>query len=150
MRYDSKKQLITEFKKLLLDKQTSQREAAKKLNITPQALTKIMNKQNFSFDDMQKLLSVVNYDMIVEFVPAAIHSSQHYETGQQTVTASKTKHEKHYKTFTDEEEKQIDLQKLSTNVHYQLETALKFGENVLADLMEKARQQEPFVQKQHS
>lgn len=71
MRYESKEQLIIEFKKLLLDKQISQREVAQKLNITPQALTKITNKQNFSFDDMEKLLTAINYNMDVCFVPAA-------------------------------------------------------------------------------
>lgn len=71
MRYTSKEQLIIEFKKLLLDKQLSQREIAHKLNITPQALTKIINKQNFSFDDMEKLLSAVNYGMDIQFIPAA-------------------------------------------------------------------------------
>lgn len=70
MRYESKEQLIIEFKKLLLDKQISQREVAQKLNITPQALTKITNKQNFSFDDMEKLLTAINYNMDVCFVPA--------------------------------------------------------------------------------
>lgn len=69
MEYQSKEQLIIEFKKLLLDKQISQREAAEKLNITPQALTKILNKQNFSFDDMQKLLSTVDYQLFVDFIP---------------------------------------------------------------------------------
>lgn len=69
MLYASKEQLIIEFKKLLLDKQISQREVAQKLNITPQALTKIINKQNFSFDDMEKLLSAVNYDMVIQFIP---------------------------------------------------------------------------------
>ncbi len=70
MLYASKEQLIIEFKKLLLDKQISQREVAQKLNITPQALTKIIKKQNFSFDDMEKLLSAVDYSMVVQFVPA--------------------------------------------------------------------------------
>ena len=66
MKYQSREQLVIEF----LDKQVSQREAAEKLNITPQALTKILNKQNFSFDDMQKLLSAVDYQMLVDFIPA--------------------------------------------------------------------------------
>lgn len=70
MLYASKEQLIIEFNKILLDKQISQREVAQKLNITPQALTKIINKQNFSFNDMEKLLSAVDYSMVVQFVPA--------------------------------------------------------------------------------
>lgn len=69
MFYISKEQLIIEYKKLLLDNQISQREIAQKLGITPQALTKIINKQNFSFDDMKKLLSAINYNMVVQFVP---------------------------------------------------------------------------------
>ena len=70
MRYATKEQLIIEFKKILLDKKISQREVAQRLNITPQALTKILNKQNFSFDDMEKLLHTVGYDMDIDFVPA--------------------------------------------------------------------------------
>ena len=69
MRYTTKEQLIIEFKKILLDKKISQREVAQRLNITPQALTKILNKQNFSFDDMEKLLRAVGYDMDISFVP---------------------------------------------------------------------------------
>lgn len=41
MLYPLKGKLIIEFKRLLLDKQISQRKAAPKLNITPHALTKI-------------------------------------------------------------------------------------------------------------
>lgn len=67
MKYEKKEQLIIEFKKILLDKNISQREVAQHLGITPQALTKMLNKQNFSFDDMQKLLQVVGYDMNINF-----------------------------------------------------------------------------------
>lgn len=70
MLYTTKEQLIIEFKKILLDKQISQREIAQKLDITPQALTKILNKQNFSFDDMKKLLQAADYNMDIAFVPA--------------------------------------------------------------------------------
>lgn len=76
MRYASKEQLIIEYKKILLDKQISQKEIAQKLNITPQALNKIINKQNFSFNDMEKLLAAVNYDMVIQFVPAATDTGQ--------------------------------------------------------------------------
>ena len=69
MEYQSKEQLIIEFKKLLLENQINQREVAQRLNITPQALTKILNKQNFSFEDMQKLLSAINYQMLIDFIP---------------------------------------------------------------------------------
>ena len=48
----------------------SYKEIAQKLDITPQALTKILNKQNFSFDDMKKLLQAADYNMDIAFVPA--------------------------------------------------------------------------------
>lgn len=79
MRYHSKEQLIIEFKKLLLDEKISQREIALRLNITPQALTKIINKQHFSFDDMEKLLNAVNYDMEIQFIPNAEHYNESKE-----------------------------------------------------------------------
>ena len=69
MKYQSKEQLIIEFKKLLLENQVNQREVAQRLNITPQALTKILNKQNFGFEDMQKLLSAIDYQMLIDFIP---------------------------------------------------------------------------------
>ena len=69
MKYQSKEQLIIEFKKLLLENKINQREIAKRLNITPQALTKILNKQNFGFEDMQKLLSAIDYQMLIDFIP---------------------------------------------------------------------------------
>lgn len=74
MLYNSKDQLIIEFKKILLERQLSQREVAQRLNITPQALTKIINKQNFSFDDMEKLLGAVGYQMTVDFMPTATNA----------------------------------------------------------------------------
>ena len=74
MLYNSKEQLIIEFKKILLERQLSQREVAQRLNITPQALTKIINKQNFSFDDMEKLLADVGYQMTVDFIPTAANA----------------------------------------------------------------------------
>jgi hypothetical protein len=69
MKYQSKEQLIIEFKKLLLENKINQREISKRLNITPQALTKILNKQNFGFEDMQKLLSAIDYQMLIDFIP---------------------------------------------------------------------------------
>lgn len=67
MNYKSKDQLITEFKKLLLEKKISQREVAQRLGVAPQGLTKILNKHNFSFDDMNKLLNAINCYMDIDF-----------------------------------------------------------------------------------
>lgn len=55
---------------------------------------------------------------------------------------STTKQEKHCKPFTDADARLIDLSELLTNVKYQLDIWETFGKDVLAALMEKARQQE--------
>lgn len=65
--YKDHKQILIEIKKLILENETTQKEVAQKLGIKPQGLTKILNKKNFSFEDAQKILSVLGYDLIVDF-----------------------------------------------------------------------------------
>lgn len=65
--YKNNEQILIEIKKLMLETKTTQREIAEKLGIKPQGLTKILNKKNFSFEDAQKILAAMNYDLIVEF-----------------------------------------------------------------------------------
>ena len=54
----------------MLEKQISQREIAEQLNIKPQGLTKLLNKKNFGFEDAQKVLSAMGYDLIIDFQQA--------------------------------------------------------------------------------
>lgn len=65
--YKSNEQIVIEIKKLMLEKQISQREIAERLNIKPQGLTKLLNKKNFGFEDAQKILSAMGYDLIIDF-----------------------------------------------------------------------------------
>ncbi len=65
--YRNNEQLLIELKKLMLETKITQREIATKLNIKPQGLTKLLNKKNFSFEDAQKILAVMGYDLIVDF-----------------------------------------------------------------------------------
>ena len=51
------------------------------------------------------------------------------------------KPEKHYRPFTEEDAQRIDLPELLKNVHYQIDISDTFGMDVLAALMEKAREQ---------
>ena len=67
VQYKNNEQVIIEIKKLMLVKQISQREIAERLNIKPQGLTKLFNKKNFSFEDAQKILSAIGYDLIINF-----------------------------------------------------------------------------------
>ncbi|MCI9369734.1 MAG: helix-turn-helix domain-containing protein [Lachnospiraceae bacterium] len=165
MKYSSKEQLVIEFKKLLLDNQISQREVAQRLNITPQALNKIMNKQNFGFDDMQKLLSAINYNMLVEFIPssastAAIDTHQeeslaaepkaaetqtaHQEppvTESENPRTPQKKPERKFKPFTESDAKKIDMARLPKDIKYQMDIIEVYGRDVLASLLDKARKE---------
>lgn len=67
VQYKNNDQIVIEIKKLMLEKQISQREIAERLNIKPQGLTKLLNKKNFGFEDAQKILSAIGYDLIIDF-----------------------------------------------------------------------------------
>lgn len=65
--YKDNEQIVIEIKKLMLENKVSQREIADKMNIKPQGLTKILNKKNFGFEDAEKILSAMGYNLIVDF-----------------------------------------------------------------------------------
>ena len=76
VQYKNNEQIIIEIKKLMLEKQISQREIAERLNIKPQGLTKLLNKKNFGFEDAQKILSAIGYDLIIDFQQSSIAESE--------------------------------------------------------------------------
>ena len=65
--YTNSEQMLTEIKKLLLDEHVTQRDLADRLEMKPQGLTKLLNKKNFSFEDAQRILSALGYNLIVGF-----------------------------------------------------------------------------------
>ena len=65
--YENNEQIVVEIKKLMLEDRVSQREIAEKLNIKPQGLTKLLSKKNFGFEDAQKILSAMGYQLIIDF-----------------------------------------------------------------------------------
>lgn len=65
--YKDNEQIVIEIKKLMLENKISQREIADIMNIKPQGLTKILNKKNFGFEDAEKILSAMGYDLVVDF-----------------------------------------------------------------------------------
>lgn len=67
MIYSSNEQLVTELKKLLLDTRHSQRDIAKQLGISPQALQNLLNKKQLSFADLKRVLDCINCDLLVDF-----------------------------------------------------------------------------------
>ena len=55
----------------MLETKITQREIAEKLNMKPQGLTKLLNKKNFGFEDAQKILSAMGYDLVIDFQPSS-------------------------------------------------------------------------------
>ncbi len=66
-KYENPEQMQTELKKLLLDEKDTQRALAERLGMKPQGLTKLLTKKNFSFEDAQKILRAMGYDLVVSF-----------------------------------------------------------------------------------
>ena len=69
LKYTTHEQLIIELKKVMLDRNVSQRELAKRMNISPQNLNKLLHKKNFSFEDYKRILDAIDCDMDVTIVP---------------------------------------------------------------------------------
>lgn len=69
MVYRDNEQLVNELKKVMIDTNTKQVDIANMMNVPKQAVTKIFNKKNLTCDDMQKLLSLMGYELRVDFVP---------------------------------------------------------------------------------
>lgn len=65
--YKDNEQILIEIKKIMLETKTTQREIAYKLGIKPQGLTKMLNKKNFGFEDAQKILATMGYDLVIDF-----------------------------------------------------------------------------------
>ena len=69
MKYTTHELLIIELKKAMLDRNVSQRELARRLDISPQNLNKLLNKKNFSFEDFKRILNAIECDMDITIVP---------------------------------------------------------------------------------
>lgn len=69
MKYTDNETLVKEFKKVLIDNGIKQQFIADKLEISKQSLNLLMNKKHITFDDMQKLLACIGYELEFDFVP---------------------------------------------------------------------------------
>ena len=78
MIYKDNKQLVNELKKVMIDTNTKQVDLANMLEVPKQAITKIFNKKNLTCDDMKKLLSLMGYELQIDFVPAEQRKMMQY------------------------------------------------------------------------
>lgn len=69
MVYKDNDQLVNELKKVMIDTNTKQVDIASMMEVPKQAITKIFNKKNLTCDDMKKILSLMNYELHIDFVP---------------------------------------------------------------------------------
>ena len=69
MIYKDNDQLVNELKKVMIDTNTKQVDLANMMDVPKQAITKIFNKKNLTCDDMQKLLSLMGYELHIDFIP---------------------------------------------------------------------------------
>ena len=69
MIYKDNDQLVNELKKVMIDTNTKQVDLANMMDVPKQAITKIFNKKNLTCDDMQKLLSLMGYELHIDFMP---------------------------------------------------------------------------------
>ena len=69
VKYENNDQLLDELRYTIRKSGKTQREIADNLNIKPQGVNKILNKKNFSFEDMQNILSAIGYELYIEFHP---------------------------------------------------------------------------------
>ena len=69
MIYKDNEQLVNELKKVMTDTNTKPVDLANMMDVPKQAITKIFNKKNLTCDDMQKLLSLMGYELQIDFIP---------------------------------------------------------------------------------
>lgn len=69
MIYKDNDQLVNELKKVMIDTNTKQVDIASMMEVPKQAITKIFNKKNLTCDDMKKILSLMNYELHIDFIP---------------------------------------------------------------------------------
>lgn len=68
MKYTDNETLVKEFKKLLIDNGIKQQFIADNLGISKQSLNLLMNKKHITFDDMQKMLGCIGYELQFDFM----------------------------------------------------------------------------------
>lgn len=67
--YTDNEQLKKELKKCIIDNGFTAKKICDELEMLPQTYQTLINKKNFSFADMKRILDCMNVEFHVEFVP---------------------------------------------------------------------------------
>ena len=67
--YEDNEQLKKELKKCIIDNGFTAKKICDELEMLPQTYQTLINKKNFSFADMKRILDCMNVELHVEFVP---------------------------------------------------------------------------------
>lgn len=68
--YTDNAQVIIELKKLIMDNRITHREVAERIGMSPQAFNKLLHKKNFSFEDAQRILNAIGYNLVFDCIKA--------------------------------------------------------------------------------
>lgn len=67
--YIDNDQLKKELKKCIIDNGYTAKKICDQLEILPQTYQSLINKKNFSFADMKRILECMNVELRIDFVP---------------------------------------------------------------------------------
>ncbi len=67
IKYTDNIELKKELKKIVIENDYTQKEIAESLGMLPQTYNTLINKKNFSFADMKKILDVMDLDLYIDF-----------------------------------------------------------------------------------
>lgn len=67
--YSDNEQLKKELKKCIIDNGYTAKQICDSLDMLPQTYQTLINKKNFSFADMKKILDVMQVQLKIDFVP---------------------------------------------------------------------------------
>lgn len=67
--FENNEQLKKELKKCIIDNGYTAKQICDKLEMLPQTYQTLINKKNFSFADMKKILDCMDVELRVDFVP---------------------------------------------------------------------------------
>ena len=74
--YTDNDQLKRELKKCIIDNGYTAKMICDKLDMLPQTYQTLINKKNFSFADMKRILDCMNLELRIDFSPAEQREKQ--------------------------------------------------------------------------